>query len=77
VLRDRLTNRQWTKDDEALTCFGCDREFSISTRRHHCRNCGGIFCQNCSSNRASTTFSKDPVRVCQMCYEELTSNAIN
>uniref|UniRef100_A0A094ZII8 Early endosome antigen 1 n=1 Tax=Schistosoma haematobium TaxID=6185 RepID=A0A094ZII8_SCHHA len=44
---------------------------------HHCRNCGGIFCQNCSSNRASTTFSKDPVRVCQMCYEELTSNAIN
>ncbi|CAH8534207.1 unnamed protein product [Schistosoma mattheei] len=77
VLRDRLTNRQWTKDDEALTCFGCDREFSISTRRHHCRNCGGIFCQNCSSNRASTTFSKDPVRVCQMCYEELTSNATN
>ncbi|CAH8549295.1 unnamed protein product [Schistosoma rodhaini] len=77
VLRDRLTNRQWTKDDEAVTCFGCDREFSISTRRHHCRNCGGIFCQNCSSNRAPTTFSKDPVRVCQMCYEELTSNVIN
>ncbi|CAH8505310.1 unnamed protein product [Schistosoma turkestanicum] len=75
VLRDRLTNRQWTKDDEALTCFGCDREFSISTRRHHCRNCGGIFCQNCSSNRASTTFSKDPVRVCQMCYQELTNHS--
>ncbi|VDQ08069.1 unnamed protein product [Trichobilharzia regenti] len=33
VLRERLTNRQWTKDDEAMTCFGCDREFSISTRR--------------------------------------------
>ncbi|CAH8533373.1 unnamed protein product [Heterobilharzia americana] len=62
VLRERLTNRQWTKDDEAMTCFGCDREFSISTRRHHCRNCGGIFCQNCSLNRASTTYSKDPVR---------------
>nr|CAH8851249.1 unnamed protein product [Trichobilharzia regenti] len=74
VLRERLTNRQWTKDDEAMTCFGCDREFSISTRRHHCRNCGGIFCQNCSSNRAATTFSKDPVRVCQACYKELTGN---
>ncbi|CAH8850966.1 unnamed protein product [Trichobilharzia szidati] len=74
VLRERLTNRQWTKDDEAMTCFGCDREFSISTRRHHCRNCGGIFCQTCSSNRAATTFSKDPVRVCQACYKELTGN---
>ncbi|KAH8876547.1 Early endosome antigen 1 isoform 5 [Schistosoma japonicum] len=75
VLRDRLTNRQWTKDDEALTCFSCNCEFSLSTRRHHCRNCGGIFCQHCSSNRASTTFSKDPVRVCQMCYKELTDNS--
>ncbi|TGZ66745.1 hypothetical protein CRM22_005178 [Opisthorchis felineus] len=72
IMRERVTSRQWTKDDDAPACASCNREFSISNRRHHCRNCGGVFCHPCSSNRASTAASKDPVRVCNHCYSELT-----
>ncbi|KAF6775352.1 hypothetical protein AHF37_05752 [Paragonimus kellicotti] len=77
MLRERVSTRQWVRDDDASACVGCHREFSISTRKHHCRSCGGIFCGSCSSNRASTASSKDPVRVCRLCYSELTKhNAI-
>ncbi|KAG5445223.1 early endosome antigen 1 [Clonorchis sinensis] len=72
IMRERVTSRQWTKDNDAPACASCNREFSISNRRHHCRNCGGVFCHPCSSNRASTAASKDPVRVCNHCYSELT-----
>ncbi|CAL8069983.1 unnamed protein product [Calicophoron daubneyi] len=75
ILRERIANRQWTKDDEATSCVSCHREFSISNRRHHCRHCGGIFCQQCSSYRAPTAASKDPVRVCASCYAELTGSS--
>lgn len=38
-------------DDLAARCdrFGCSITFSIFERRHHCRKCGGVFCQACSS----------------------------
>ncbi|KAM6497850.1 hypothetical protein JOM56_005798 [Amanita muscaria] len=41
----------WKADHLALRCdrFGCPISFSILERRHHCRKCGGIFCNNCSS----------------------------
>ncbi|KAA3672364.1 uncharacterized protein DEA37_0007344 [Paragonimus westermani] len=98
MLRERVSTRQWVRDDDASACVGCHREFSISNRKglvlhagtsidtvytlifdtfqHHCRNCGGIFCGNCSSNRASTASSKDPVRVCRLCYRELTKHDV-
>ncbi|KAF7232986.1 hypothetical protein EG68_08146 [Paragonimus skrjabini miyazakii] len=75
MLRERVSTRQWVRDDDASACVGCHREFSISNRKHHCRNCGGIFCGSCSSNRASTASSKDPVRVCRLCYSELTKHS--
>ncbi|KAF5400187.1 Early endosome antigen 1 [Paragonimus heterotremus] len=76
MLRERVSTRQWVRDDDASACVGCHREFSISNRKHHCRNCGGIFCGNCSSNRASTASSKDPVRVCRLCYSELIKHNV-
>eukprot|EP01100_Stratorugosa_tubuloviscum_P002805 TRINITY_DN1663_c0_g1_i1.p1 TRINITY_DN1663_c0_g1~~TRINITY_DN1663_c0_g1_i1.p1 ORF type:complete len:504 (-),score=202.60 TRINITY_DN1663_c0_g1_i1:120-1631(-) len=32
-----------------LNCKSCKVEFSFFTRRHHCRSCGAIFCNNCLS----------------------------
>ncbi|CAB1459761.1 unnamed protein product [Pleuronectes platessa] len=40
----------WLKDKEASQCKLCEKEFSISRRKHHCRNCGEIFCNGCSDN---------------------------
>lgn len=33
-------------------CHGCRSGFTIRTRRHHCRNCGQVFCQKCSSKNS-------------------------
>ncbi|THD20738.1 RUN and FYVE domain-containing protein 1 [Fasciola hepatica] len=71
MLCERVTNRHWTKDDDVMHCSNCQSEFSLINRKHHCRQCGGIFCHNCSSYRASLAASKDPVRVCTSCYTEL------
>jgi len=29
--------------------FFCNTTFSLTERRHHCRKCGGVFCNKCSS----------------------------
>jgi lipid-binding SYLF domain-containing protein len=38
-------------DSETDFCLFCNKRFDTSTWRHHCRNCGGIFCDDCSSER--------------------------
>eukprot|EP00968_Pinguiococcus_pyrenoidosus_P013784 scaffold1247_cov251-Pinguiococcus_pyrenoidosus.AAC.20 len=45
-------NYRWRDDAEVEVCAQCKQSFStISRRRHHCRRCGDIFCDNCSSKR--------------------------
>ncbi|XP_072414089.1 RUN and FYVE domain-containing protein 2 isoform X1 [Chiloscyllium punctatum] len=58
----------WLKDRDATSCKLCEREFSISTRKHHCRNCGEIFCNACSDNELPLPSSPKPVRVCDTCH---------
>ncbi|XP_028651787.1 RUN and FYVE domain-containing protein 2 isoform X3 [Erpetoichthys calabaricus] len=58
----------WLKDKDASHCRLCQAEFSISRRKHHCRNCGEIFCNSCSDNELPLPASPKPVRVCNTCY---------
>ncbi|XP_077420631.1 RUN and FYVE domain-containing protein 2 isoform X2 [Vanacampus margaritifer] len=58
----------WLKDKEASHCKLCEKEFSISRRKHHCRNCGEIFCNGCSDNELPLPASPKPVRVCDTCH---------
>eukprot|EP00698_Gefionella_okellyi_P000936 TRINITY_DN10814_c0_g1_i2.p1 TRINITY_DN10814_c0_g1~~TRINITY_DN10814_c0_g1_i2.p1 ORF type:complete len:375 (+),score=43.01 TRINITY_DN10814_c0_g1_i2:292-1416(+) len=66
----------WVKDSEAVVCMSCQSKFSVMRRRHHCRNCGNIFCSQCSSR----TFAcpqvggglSSPQRVCDDCYSLLS-----
>ncbi|XP_068614162.1 RUN and FYVE domain-containing protein 2-like [Brachionichthys hirsutus] len=58
----------WLKDKEARHCKLCEKEFSISRRKHHCRNCGEIFCNSCSDNELPLPASPKPVRVCDTCH---------
>uniref|UniRef100_A0A7N8WRC0 RUN and FYVE domain containing 1 n=1 Tax=Mastacembelus armatus TaxID=205130 RepID=A0A7N8WRC0_9TELE len=61
----------WLKDDEATQCKQCQKEFSISRRKHHCRNCGDIYCNSCSSNELALPSYPRPVRVCDVCHSLL------
>uniref|UniRef100_UPI00358FCFCB RUN and FYVE domain-containing protein 2 isoform X2 n=1 Tax=Myxine glutinosa TaxID=7769 RepID=UPI00358FCFCB len=61
----------WLKDREATNCKLCEKEFSIARRKHHCRNCGEIFCKTCSDNELPLPSAPKPVRVCDLCHELL------
>ncbi|KAL9541975.1 hypothetical protein MBANPS3_008843 [Mucor bainieri] len=43
--------RVWEMDRQAPECRRCHRRFNFLVRRHHCRRCGQIVCDKCSSNR--------------------------
>jgi len=58
----------WERDSDALSCKLCDKEFNIARRKHHCRNCGGIFCDSCSDNKMELPSSAKKLRVCDNCY---------
>uniref|UniRef100_A0A915DBE4 FYVE-type domain-containing protein n=1 Tax=Ditylenchus dipsaci TaxID=166011 RepID=A0A915DBE4_9BILA len=68
-----LNEAAWVKDADVKDCKLCESPFSVTQRRHHCRNCGCIFCHNCSAARVKLPSSAKPVRVCLQCYEVLSS----
>ena len=42
----------WEYDDLQPFCTTCRTDFNPINRKHHCRMCGKIFCNNCSNQRA-------------------------
>eukprot|EP01063_Lacrimia_lanifica_P033204 TRINITY_DN5849_c0_g1_i1.p1 TRINITY_DN5849_c0_g1~~TRINITY_DN5849_c0_g1_i1.p1 ORF type:complete len:560 (+),score=194.72 TRINITY_DN5849_c0_g1_i1:52-1731(+) len=59
----------WRPDAEAPCCEYCETKFNAFTRRHHCRSCGGIFCNECTTNRAPLFDLGyiDPQLICEPC----------
>lgn len=65
----------WTADDENSTCTLCDKSFSVSHRRHHCRHCGRLVCKACSPMKVFIPkfgITQKPVRVCSVCHSLLS-----
>ncbi|CAG2054006.1 unnamed protein product [Timema podura] len=60
----------WIPDDMAPRCMSCETVFTVVRRRHHCRNCGKVFCARCSSNSVPLPRygHVKPVRVCNRCF---------
>jgi hypothetical protein len=46
-----LHKSNWTKDKISSICQLCSEGFSLRVRRHHCRSCGVLTCDDCSSKR--------------------------
>ncbi|XP_058095483.1 uncharacterized protein LOC131240942 [Magnolia sinica] len=68
---------KWLADSAASACMLCSVRFHpIMCSRHHCRFCGGIFCNECSKGRSllpEKFRSRDPQRVCDVCCVRLES----
>jgi hypothetical protein len=71
----RKKRKDWKPDAGAPHCTrpGCGAVFGVTTRKHHCRACGKIFCNACSAQRFTfdTPEGKTPGRVCGACHAEL------
>lgn len=59
----------WQVDEQAPSCNLCYKNFSIFTRRHHCRHCAKVFCDKCTDNKLPIPKLKykEAVRVCTTC----------
>eukprot|EP01105_Mastigella_eilhardi_P001184 TRINITY_DN1147_c1_g1_i1.p1 TRINITY_DN1147_c1_g1~~TRINITY_DN1147_c1_g1_i1.p1 ORF type:complete len:596 (-),score=154.24 TRINITY_DN1147_c1_g1_i1:61-1812(-) len=60
----------WVEDNSAPCCYGCGVAFSFLLWRHHCRSCGNVFCDTCSSK--TFDIESAPQRVCNSCYTKLS-----
>lgn len=60
---------EWEIDEEVSSCHICNRSFNVIFRKHHCRRCGVIICQNCSK----TLPFYDNSRTCILCFLILSS----
>lgn len=63
----------WLKDSQVSRCKQCNKDFGVLRRKHHCRNCGSIFCNECSSRNCfipDSTYTTQE-RVCDGCFARL------
>lgn len=67
-LHEGLTGHSWVDEKSVKTCFKCLRDFTLKRRKHHCRNCGNVYCGSCSSNMMPLASNPKPVRVCDNCH---------
>uniref|UniRef100_A0A8C7E849 phosphatidylinositol-3,5-bisphosphate 3-phosphatase n=2 Tax=Nothoprocta perdicaria TaxID=30464 RepID=A0A8C7E849_NOTPE len=69
---DEVVTR-WLPDHLAAHCYGCDSMFWLASRKHHCRNCGNVFCSSCCNQKVPVPSQQlfEPSRVCKSCYSSL------
>eukprot|EP01059_Diplonema_ambulator_P014335 TRINITY_DN2520_c2_g1_i1.p1 TRINITY_DN2520_c2_g1~~TRINITY_DN2520_c2_g1_i1.p1 ORF type:complete len:304 (+),score=33.39 TRINITY_DN2520_c2_g1_i1:112-1023(+) len=56
----QVSKSDWKDGD---SCSRCEKPFKMTRRKHHCRFCGRIFCDKCSSSR------EEGKRACLDCSE--------
>lgn len=68
----------WVPDAVAKQCGRCKKGFGFFLRKHHCRMCGQIFCNACSTGRellpTEYAYGDAPQRVCDGCANLINAN---
>eukprot|EP01103_Thecamoeba_quadrilineata_P015624 TRINITY_DN4997_c0_g1_i1.p1 TRINITY_DN4997_c0_g1~~TRINITY_DN4997_c0_g1_i1.p1 ORF type:complete len:657 (-),score=145.60 TRINITY_DN4997_c0_g1_i1:134-1954(-) len=62
----------WIPDSSVDNCLICASAFSLFNRRHHCRLCGGIYCNICTKSNyylKELGYGMSPQRVCNHCVK--------
>eukprot|EP01048_Picozoa_sp_COSAG05_P016021 COSAG05_NODE_2008_length_3713_cov_106.491699_1_plen_926_part_00 len=85
----KAVEKRWEDDESSSNCMCCGEEFNLRRRKHHCRRCGLIVCNNCSKKMAGLRENCKPkakgkcpppkldamLLVCTRCEPAITANA--
>jgi ankyrin repeat protein len=73
--QSKYSHDNWQPDNTTPECMHCSKKFTLIVRKHHCRNCGQIFCDQCTPHRMRLPDKgmKEPVRVCVVCADMNTN----
>lgn len=70
----------WRQEEMVERCGKCQAGFSWVNRKHHCRNCGDVICDDCSPQHDYRPLIHlgytTPVRVCRGCVHQLRTAEI-
>eukprot|EP01084_Bolivina_argentea_P070665 128497_1 len=68
-----INKSKWINGEDQAFCMikTCHNKFTLTQRRHHCRFCGIVVCNSCSSTKVNKN------RICDRCYDNSTRNIIN
>eukprot|EP00658_Telonema_sp_P-2_P066957 TRINITY_DN55913_c0_g1_i1.p1 TRINITY_DN55913_c0_g1~~TRINITY_DN55913_c0_g1_i1.p1 ORF type:complete len:265 (-),score=69.66 TRINITY_DN55913_c0_g1_i1:335-1129(-) len=58
----------WVPDEQCSECTECGSDFGFWNRKHHCRGCGKIFCNDCSPYEGQVPWRKGDHRMCEKCH---------
>lgn len=64
-----LVKSRWVSDAEVNSCAACGAKFSQLRRKHHCRQCGLVFCNKCCKEKVPLPqlSCEEPERLCELC----------
>ena len=80
-----MSNGSWEVEGPVTNCRFCDLKFDNLIRKHHCRSCGKVTCDWCSSfycnipddklcsDAPSGTMVCNPKRCCSVCSQRIES----
>ncbi|CAF1118512.1 unnamed protein product [Rotaria magnacalcarata] len=70
MVADQVAPSYWIPNKDVHECSTCKLVFGSDHSKHHCRACGHVFCDTCTTHRRVVAWidTEKAVRVCDKCY---------